>query len=215
MRDITLFDLDKLHAAVLRASEYAEKNLIKLKDRQVFYTLYGADSYGMGAASPSHLIKDKERTLSPILRRKAHTRYDLDQSFRLLRNSMIRKDGSIDCVYYHFELDGIRFARAFRANDGFYYTGIHCLKLKERTPDFYAIVSPTSVYVEYYESPQNSYDVSVPVTSYLYYPTRQITEKGLPICRDAPFGTPTSPVTAVCHYERILPNINLARFFKE
>lgn len=215
MTNVTLSDLDKLHADALKAGEYIERNLAQLKNRQVFYTLYGANSYSMGASSPSHLIKDKERTLSPILRRKAHTRYDLDQSFQLLRATMVEKDGRIDCVYHLFELDGIRFARAFSSDGGYYNAVVHCLKLKDGKPDYYAIVSPSSVYVEYYESAQSSRDGSVPVTSYFYYPTRWITEDGLSICRDAPFGTPTSPVTTVCHYERILPDINFEQFFKK
>lgn len=204
MISVSYSELDKIISDAILAFDYAQLNLDKLKQRQVFCTLYGAHSLGIGAASPSKLTSIRERKLSKSTRRRVYTVYELDAKNQVICNRIV-DNGKIHCSHYHFELDGIRYARSFFGeSDEFYTDVVHCMKFCGTAPLFYAEASPSMLYIEYYERKPEG---GVFVTCYSYFPKRKLSEKGIPISREAPFGAPDSPVTVTC-YEDVLPNLD-------
>ena len=204
--------LDQILHGALEAFQYAQNQYDELSKREIFYTLYGPEAYGIGAASPSHLVSTRERKLSPKTKRKAYTVYELDINYKLLCNRIVDA-GAIDCSYYHFELNDVRYAVSFLGlNNQIYTNVIHCLKLENGRPLFYAEASPSMLYVEFYEPQLRNGTLKNMVTSCWYYPNRSVSERGIPLSRTAPIGEINSPVT-VEFYEMVLPDIDFTQWF--
>lgn len=212
MISVTYTELDEILSNSLKAFSYAEDNYNALKERQVFHTLYGAKSLDIGAASPSSLTSARERNLTKATKRKTYTVYELDQDYQIMCNRIIR-NGITQYSYLHFELEGIRYARAFFGDGNVFYTNVvHCQKYSEKGLVYYAQASPSMLYIEFYEMLHEGDGKDVIVTAYLYYPNRTRSEIGTPISRNAPLGAPDSPVTVSC-YEDTLPNTDFSKWF--
>lgn len=212
MITVTYTELDGILSNSLKAFSYAEDNYFELKGRQVFYTLYGAKSLDIGAVSPSSLTSARERNLTKTTKRKTYTVYELDQDYQIMCNRIVR-DGTTQYSYLHFELEGIRYARAFFGDSNKFYTNVvHCLKYSEHGLVYYAQASPSMLYIEFYEMLHEGDRNDVIVTSYLYYPNRTRSEVGTPISRNAPLGATESPVAVSC-YEDTLPNTDFSQWF--
>ncbi len=212
MIELTYDDLDCFLQDALDAFNYAELNFDSLCNRPVAYTLFGPDTHGIGAASPSHLVADKERKLALKTRRRSYTKYELDNEFQLLSNRIV-DNGSIDCSYYHFDLNGVHYARGFSGIGNTFYTDVvYCLKVENQMPIFYAEASPSFLYIEFYSYRKDSRSDEAVVTSYMYYPNRKSSDSNGLLSRDFHIADQNSPIS-ISSYSTIIPNICFSRFF--
>lgn len=179
------------------AFEYGEIHFEELIHREVSHTLYGAQTYGPGAAFPSRqLIKDSMRILqSKCRRRKNYTEYCFDANWDLLY-SRHYVDGKLDCTVLHYWLEGINYSRFFFQDSAMFYKDeIFGVKFNGKTPVRCSLSSQTRVYVEYYTDHSNdSTHTLKDFIWYNYYPTREYSAKGIPLTKNALFGTTNSPV---------------------
>ena len=183
------------------AFEYGETHFEELIHREVVHTLYGARTYGPGAAFPSRqLIKDSMRVLrSKNRRRSDYTEYFFDTNWDLLY-SRHYVEGRLDCTVLHYWIDGINYSRFFSQDSSeFYKYEICSVKYNGRIPTCCTLSSRTRVYVEYYsDHPNDETHMLKDFTWYNYYPTREFSREGIPLTKDAPFGASNSPVDCGC-----------------
>lgn len=179
------------------AFDYGETHFEELMNREVVHRLYGAPAYGPGAAFPSRqLTRDSTRILkSKNRRRKNYTEYCFDTNWDLLY-SRYYGDGGLDCTVLHYWIDGINYSRFFLGDSAaFYKYEIFSVMFDDKQPVRCTLSSRTRVYVEYYEDrPDDATHTLKDFTWYNYYPSRQFSEKGIPLTKEAPFGSPNSPV---------------------
>lgn len=205
-------DMDRTMTDAAAAYEYAKEHFEELRNRPISYTLFGPDTYGIGAACPT-ITKDRARKLQKRTRCKKYLVYSLDENYRVLSTRHQDNTGNIECTLYHFELNGIQYAPCFyKDTDGFYPAPMRCLKMDGKQPVFYAEASSSVLFVELYEPISQSDKNKVLACEYFYYPTRMYSKEGFPIDRDAPYNSPNSPVTFSC-CEKTLPNIDFTKWF--
>lgn len=179
------------------AKQYAWDHFDALASRKAVYTLYGARSDFLGAASPESLIKDSHRKLSKQTRRQTYTVYELDADYHVIRVTHVRKDGSVDCTYHVFELDGVFYARPFDGTEKKAYptSSTEAIKTENGKPVYYSQSYPNRLFCEFYEYPT---DDLRRCRQYVYLPHCELTS-----CRqvpdwNAPYGAPNSPVIFHC-----------------
>ena len=214
MAELTYDDLDNIIHDALVAFEFAEHNFDKLSNRPVACKLFGPDAHGIGAVCPSHLVSDKARKLTVSTRRNSYIAYELDDNHQILSNRIV-DDGVVDCSYYHFELNGIHYARGFGGNENTFYTNVvYCLKYENQTPLFYAEASPSFLYIEFYQTREATESRQCFVTSYLYHPKRKYSEIGVLLSRESPLGAANSPVK-ISTFMKKMPDVDFAKFFQK
>lgn len=209
MTKVVYTEMDKIINDAYIAFDYAWEHYIELRDRKVAHVLYGPNAHATGAAWPGFGIKDKERQLLKKTRRKEYMLYELDGNYQILCNKTI-KDGKIQCSYYHFELNGVQYARSFLEDRKAVYTdNVYCVKYLKDEPAYCASVSKNYLYLEMFEYLPEERCIA---TRYSYYPASKITQHGYPMSFDAPYGAVNSPVTVRC-YETKVQSIDFSRWF--
>ena len=192
MYEIGIDELHQLFAEARKAAEYARGHYEDFASREHSYTLYGPESYNLGASVPSAITSTRARKLLKKTRRKNHVIYELDSAYRVLRTIHMIDYTRTDCTYHHFELDGTQYAYPFRERDSRLYTDkISVLKYDQGRPVYYAIVAKNLLFCQFYEYPEPDKMI---VSTYRYWPTAEYTMYGLPTDRNAPIGAMNSPV---------------------
>ncbi len=180
------------------AFEYADEHFDQLMARPVAKVIYGPAVYGPGIAIPSRVfVPDKARELSEKNRRKQYRLYALDERGDILYSRAIRKNETIDCTYLHFWLGDTNYARAFYRDQKIFYNNIvFGTHYDNGNPVYFSMVDPDRVYVECF-SPRctDSGDEKIHCRWFDYYPSRQVSECGIILNKEAPFGAPNSPVS--------------------
>lgn len=156
----------------------------------------------LGAASPCTLIKEPWRKLSTTTRRKAYVRYDLDQDYHVIRVTHVRKDGSVDCTYHVFELEGGFYARPFIRTEKRAYPSVNmeAFRMENGRPLYYTHSEPMRLFCELYDYPA---DDLRQCRRYMYHPHCELTPLSCQVPDwNAPYGASNSPVTFDCIEEK-------------
>lgn len=210
---ISYDELNKMIADGKMAFDYAWNNYDMLNNRSAAYKLYGSYApYGIGAVSPSTLVRKTDRVLKKSTKRKQYTLYEFNEDFQIIRTSHIKKNGEIDCTQLHFELNDIQYAVPFaKGEKRFYISDVCATKFREGKPEYFAEIHKTSLTAEFYEY---IVDDLVTVTCYSYYPKAKISAFGEPISYDVPYGTPKSPIVLSC-FESPIPCMDFSKLFMD
>lgn len=199
MYEIGIEELHKLFLEARAAAAYARDHYEAFASREHSYTLYGPDAYDLGASVPCSLTSPRARKLMKATRRKNHLIYELDSDYKVLRTVRMIDYTRPDCTFHHFELDGIHYAYPFRGRDSRLYNDkITVLKYDQNRPVYYAIVSNSLLFSQFYEYPAPDQMI---VSTYRYFPTAKTTLYGLPVDWNAPIGAKNSPVQRHCTEE--------------
>lgn len=199
MYEIGIEALHQLYLEAREAATYAREHYEDFASREHAYTLYGPEAHDIGASVPSKLTPIRARKLLKSTRRKKHVIYELGSAYQVLRTIHMIDYTRTDCTYHHFELNGIQYAYPFRERgSGIYTDKITVLKHVDGQPVYYAIVSESLLFAQFYEYPEPNKMV---VSTYRYFPTAKFTMYGLPVDWDAPIGAMDSPVQRHCTEE--------------
>lgn len=179
------------------AYQYAEEHFDELMARPIAKVLYGPPAYGPGAAIPSrHFVSDAARNLKTSTRRKQYKLYAIGSKGDILYSKSIRKNGTVDCTYIHFWMGNTNYARGFLGDENKFYTNIvfSSQYVADRAICF-AMADPERIYVEYFSDRLDANGVPKTLCRwYDYYPNRIVSEEGMILSKDEPFGSPKSPV---------------------
>ena len=196
MYEVSIEELKQLLTEARNAAKYAREHYSELSSRSCAYTLYGADAYGIGAYVPSSMVPKSARKLLLSTRRKNYIRYDLNDQYRAVRTVHMLEYSKVDCVFYHFEMNGTCYAYPFRGNTGkIYNDAVYALKYDEKKPVSYMVAYPNFLFAQFYEYTDSG---TMLVSTYRYWPTMETSLEGSRIDPAAPIGTPNSSVQRHC-----------------
>jgi len=199
MYEIGIDALRQLHLEAREVAKYAREHYDDFASRKHTYTLYGPEAHDIGASVPSKLTPIRARKLLKSTSRKNHIIYELNSTFQVLRTIHMIDYTRTDCTYHHFVLNGIHYAYPFRGRGRDLYTDkITVLKYADGLPVYYAIVSESLLFAQFYEYPEPD---KMLVSTYRFFPSAKLTMYGLPVDWDAPIGSMNSPVQRNCTEE--------------
>lgn len=207
-------DLDGLKQLIQEGrvgADYAWEHRDELAAREHIYTLYGPHEPPLGASIPSSLTSAKSRKLQKSTRRKTYTIYELDASYKPLRTIDVI-DHNVDCVYHHFELNGITYAYIFsKYGRSEYFDSIYVLKYQDGRPIYFAETTESRIVAEFYEYIEPG---RMGVSCYSCALKATHNRQGCLIDWNAPVGAVNSPVSR--HYrEEPIQYIDFSYWFKE
>lgn len=199
MYEIGINELRHLLENGQKAVQYTWDNYEELAAREHSHTLYGPYAYEIGACIPSKMTPDIARKLLPSTRRRNHLIYELDGEHKVIRTISVRDYTKVECIYHHFDLDGVSYAYPFRGDKKVMYTDAICmLKFINRKPVYYGVVRKSFLFIQFYEYIDTERMI---VSTYRYNPDAQLTRYGYPIDPDAPIGALNSCVDRHCREE--------------
>lgn len=193
-------------------ADYAWANRSELTDRKHTYTLYGPHSQSLSASIPSSLAPAKVRQIRKTTRRKDYIIYELDASYKPLRTIVMLDYTKCDCVFHHFELNGVTYAYHFdKYGRPAYNDRICVLKYRDGKPWYYGGMTATYIFAEFYEYLEQD---KMGITCYSFAPNATHTQFGFPVDWNAPIGTENSPVTRY-YREETVQYIDFSHWFEE
>lgn len=193
MYEISMDELHNLWFECRSAAKYARAHYEDFATRKHTHTLYGGIGYALGAEIPSKFTPQKAKKLSTKTRRENYTMYELDDAYNVLRTVYMYHFTQIDCIYHHFDLNGLSYAYPFRGDGKDLYTDeIAVLKKSAGKPIMFACASKPLLFVQFYEYMENG---KMKVSTYRYWPTAKTTEHGYPVDRNAPLDALNCPVS--------------------
>lgn len=211
MHEVSIAEMIRLLQEARVGVDYAWEHYGELAAREHAYTLYGPHVAFLGASIPSSIIPISSRRLRKTTRRKDCLIYELDGAYKILRTvHMINHKQN--CVYHHFELNGITYAYPFRGEGKQMYDNtIIVLKFEKEMPVYYAYARSNYIFAEFYEYIEQD---RMGVSCYSFSPNATHTQFGYPVDWSAPIGAENSPVS--CHYrEEPVQYIDFSHWFEE
>jgi len=189
---------DQIIEASLEAFDYASEHFCELMARPVVKKLYGPPAHGMGPIFPSrYFVKERDRKLTLSTKRTRYRMYAFGEDMEFLYSRIydLKSTLQFDHTLLGFRLGNIQYARYFyRDKNEFYSDRIYSVMYKNALPVYCAIASRDRLYIEYQNHVKIEGKQMVLRTTYDYYPTRTVSEKGISISKAAPLGAPNSPV---------------------
>lgn len=211
MYEIGVETLKKMLSEGHVAVQYAWDHYEELAARKHTYTLYGPYSCGTGASIPSRLTPKRARNLSKYTRRKDFLVYELDDDYRVLRTKSVVNHTEVECIYYHFEFEGMIYAYPFRGTEkNFFADTISAWRFSDEKPVLYAEISKDSLFAQFFEYISTE---KMLFTEYWYYPSSKYSLCGYPIDQNAPVGALNSPAARICT-EEVPEYIDFSYWFK-
>ena len=211
MYEIDIAGLEKLMQAGHAAEEYAWNHYDELIARKHSYTLYGPNSYGIGASIPGKIVPRNARKLTKKTRRKDYTVYELDEDFKVLRTIAVLDYTKIDVTFHHFEMNGVTYAVPFYGNQKeMGGSDTFALQFADNRPIYCGIIGGRSIAAQFYEYQSDSKMI---VTSYGYWPVSKFSRHGYPVDPSAPIGSLNSPADRGVSEESI-EYIEFSRWFE-
>lgn len=212
MYNVDIEGLTQLIQEGRAGADYAWENRSELIARKHTYTLYGPHSPSLGASIPSSIVPAKVRQLRKSTRRKNYIIYELDDSYKPLRTILMLDYTKCDCIFHHFELNGVTYAYAFTGNERPQYRDvINVLKYQKGKPIYYANTTATSIFAESYEYTEQD---RMCISCYNFMPKAKYTQFGYPVDWSAPIGAENSPVSYHCREEPV-QYIDFSHWFEE
>lgn len=211
MYEIGIDSLSQLLEDGRTAAEYAWKHYEELAKRKHSHTLYGPYAYDIGACIPSKMTPKRARKLTPSTRRKDYLIYQLDEEYNVIRTISMMDYSKVDCVYHHFELNGVWYAYPFRGEEkALYKDTTAILKFSDGKPVYFGLASRNLLFAQFYEYVSSEKMI---VSTYRYWPTAKFTQYGYPADREAPLGALNSPVDFHCT-EEVSEYIDFSHWFQ-
>lgn len=199
MYEIDITGLQRLLESGRQAARFAWDHYEELVARKQTNTLYGPDAYYIGASIPSALTPERARKLMHSTRRKNHMVYHLDENCKVIRTIGVRNYTEIECLYHHFELNGITYAYPFRGNNKSMFTDeVNALAFENDKPVFFGLLSKNFVFAQFYEYISAE---KMLVSTYRYSPEAKFSLYGYPVDPKAPVGALNSVVDRHCREE--------------
>lgn len=212
MYNIELTELDRLLEEGREAARYAWGNYEMLSAREKMFTLYGPNTYAIGAGLPGNLVSKSARKLLKKNRRKDFAIYELDDQYKLLRVVHVFDHTRVDCVYHCFELNGAFYAYPFRSTEKAWYKDeTVVIHFENEQPTYLGLASRNYLAAEFFEYIGNE---KMMMTSITYAPEAKLSYYGYPCDRSVPVGSLSSPAWTGCMEYDVYP-IDFARWFEE
>lgn len=211
MYEIDIAGLNQLLNDARIAAKYAREHYGELASRKHTHTLYGPDTYDIGASVPSKIVPSRARKLLKNTRRKDYFAYELDEKYKVLRTIHVLDYATVDCTFHHFELNGVIYAYPFRGSGSEQYNdAIYAIKYSVGKPLYYAVARSNYLFVQFYEQLAND---NMCVSTYRYSINAPKSVYGYPADHNAPIGALNSPVQRHCT-EEVPEYIDFSQWFK-